>query len=31
MALHSRLWATKDGEDLRLSSVMLHGVSDRGY
>lgn len=32
MALHSRLRATKDGgQDLRLLSVMLHGVSDSGY
>lgn len=31
MALHSRLLAAKDGDDLRLLSVMLHGVSDRGY
>lgn len=31
MALHSRLRTTEDGEDLSLLSVMLHGVSDRGY
>lgn len=30
-SLHSRLRATKDGENLSLLSVMLHGVSDRGY